>query len=181
MGKLKRMDQIRLIIETYILTGSMKKTASRLNISKNTVRKYIRHCQAFTDDLTGLISLPPEQFSEYFNTEDEPVEKSREAVFLSQVAYWLKELNRVGVTRYLLWEEYQQNNKTGYGYSQFCERFRREIGRRDLTISLNHEPGAVLQVDFAGKKMHWVDASSGEVHECEVLVGVYPHLCPVEE
>ncbi len=63
----------------------------------------------------------------------------------------------------------------GYGYSQFCERLKRAVGRKDLTLSLDHVPGEVMQVDFAGKKMHWVDEYSGEVHYCEVLIAVMPH------
>jgi len=26
-----------------------------------------------------------------------------------------------------------------------------------------------MMVDFAGKKMHWIDESSDEVHDCEIL------------
>jgi len=33
----------------------------------------------------------------------------------------------------------------------------------------------VMQVDFAGKKMSWVDIATGEVHACEVLIAVMPH------
>jgi hypothetical protein len=43
-----------------------------------------------------------------------------------------------------------------------------------LTLALDHNPGEVLMLDFAGKKMHWVDPVTGEVHECEVLIGVMP-------
>ncbi len=42
MGKIKRMDQVRLIIETYIATKSFKAAARRLHISKNTIKTYIR-------------------------------------------------------------------------------------------------------------------------------------------
>ena len=99
----------------------------------------------------------------------------RESIFLSQINYWIKELRRVGVTRHLLWQEYRKEYPQGYGYSQFCERLKREIGRKDLTLILSHKPGEVMQVDFAGKKMRWVDIYTAEVHECEVLVAVFPH------
>ena len=75
----------------------------------------------------------------------------------------------------MLWEEYRRDHPEGYGYSQFCERLKTEIGRKDLTLQIHHKPGEVMQVDFAGKKMHWVDVSSGEVHDCEILVAVFPH------
>ena len=40
MGKLKRMDQVRLIIETYLQTQSIKATARRLKVARNTVKSY---------------------------------------------------------------------------------------------------------------------------------------------
>uniref|UniRef100_UPI001F00417B IS21 family transposase n=1 Tax=Membranihabitans maritimus TaxID=2904244 RepID=UPI001F00417B len=78
-------------------------------------------------------------------------------------------------TKKLLWEEYRKEHSDGYGYSQFCERLKREIGRRDLTLRMDHTPGQVMQVDFAGKPMHWVDAHSGELYSCPVLVATMPH------
>jgi transposase len=78
------------------------------------------------------------------------------------------------VTRKLLWQEYRADYPDGYGYSQFCERLSRHVARRDLTVALDHTPGEVLMVDFAGKKMTWVDRDSGELHDCEVLVAVLP-------
>ena len=74
-----------------------------------------------------------------------------------------------------MWEEYRREHTDGFGYTQFCERLKKAIGRRDLTLAMNHNPGEVMQLDFAGKKLRWVDAQSGEVHGCEVLVGVLPH------
>lgn len=175
MGKLKRMDQVRQIIETYLATKSIKATARRLQVSKNTVRGYVRRGKTYDEDLSQVLLLTEPELFRIFYPPDQKSSNDREEVFRGKVNYWIKELRRVGVTRHLLWEEYRGEHPGGYGYSQFCVRLSREIGRRDLTISLNHEPGAVMQVDFAGKKMHWVDASSGEVHECEVLVGVYPY------
>ena len=177
MGKIKRMDQVRQIIEAYIATNSLKATARRLQISKNTVKAYIRLGKAYNEDLSQLLSLSePELLSIFYPSKDgEPSAAGRSEVFQSKVAYWIKELRKVGVTRHLLWQEYRQEHPEGYGYSQFCERLGRELERRDLTLRLNHEAGKAMQVDFAGKKMHWVDAYSGEVQECEVLVAVFPH------
>lgn len=175
MGKIKRMDQVQLIIETYLSCGSIKGTSRRLQVSKNTVRQYVRLGKDHYADLSKVLSLSEaELFKVFYSNKNEQLDK-RESAFQSKVSYWLKELRRVGVTRHLLWQEYRLEQTDGYGYSQFCERLKKEIGRRDLTLSLNHPPGQVVQIDFAGKKMHWVDISSGEVHECEVLVAVLPH------
>jgi transposase len=175
MGKYKRMDQIRTILTTYQATQSIKKTARQLKTSKNTVREYLRRSQAHSPDLASVLSLDEGIFEQIMYPEDSPKETERAAYFSSRSGYWIGELRRVGVTRQLLWEEYRQECPEGYGYSQFCERLRLEIARRDLTLSLNHEPGKTMMVDFAGKKLHWVDRYSGEVIECEVLVAVLPH------
>ncbi|MEO0726718.1 MAG: IS21 family transposase, partial [Bacteroidota bacterium] len=86
--------------------------------------------------------------------------QSREDVFNTQLDHWVKELKRVGVTRQLLWQEYRQAYPEGYGYSQFCERLRRYIERRDLTMVLSHPPAQAMYLDFAGKRLQWVDRTT---------------------
>ncbi len=174
MAKLKRMDQVMAILRTYLETESIKATSRRLKVSKNTVRTYVRRVSGLGEDLKTILELGQEEVMRICTpAEDET--RSTEEDFESQVDYWIDELRRVGVTRQLLWEEYRERYAGGYSYSQFCERLRRAIGRRDLTLSLDHTPGEVMQADFAGKQMHWVDRHSGEVYSCEVLVCVMPH------
>jgi transposase len=175
MRKPKRMDQIKAIIENYLATGSIKRTVRQLKISKNTVRGYLRRGQEYNEDLSKILDLEDEELRSIFYPEGGQKEQDRARVFALKAADWLGELRRVGVTRQLLWEEYREEYPEGYGYSQFCERLKKEIGRNDLTLSLSHVPGEVMMVDFAGKKLRWVDQESGEVHTCEVLVCVFPH------
>lgn len=169
------MDQIKTIIEHYLSSGSIKQTARQLKISKNTVRGYLRQGQKHEEDLSKLLKLEGDQFRSIFYPGSSGKEEVRAAYFAEQVPYWLEELRRVGVTRQLLWEEYRAEDIEGYGYSQFCERLKKEIGRKDLTLSLSHTPGEVMMADFAGKKLSWVDPDTGEVHPCEVLICVFPH------
>ena len=74
----------------------------------------------------------------------------------------------------MLWETYRVSNPDGYGYSQFCEHLKSYVARKDLTLALEHLPGEVLMVDFAGKKLHWVDESTGELQDCEGVDGCIP-------
>jgi transposase len=174
MAKRKRMDQIRSILRNYLSCGSIKATARQLKMSKNTVKEYVRRAEAHTSELSSLLELEEEELHQALFASDSNQKNERLAVFEQQIDHWVKELRRVGVTRYLLWEEYREQYPNGYGYTQFCEHFRRATARRDLTLALDHNPGEVLMLDFAGKKMHWVDPDTGEVHECEVLIGVMP-------
>ncbi len=175
MGKIKRMDQVKTILRVYLETESIKGTARRLGVSKNTVRTYLRKARSHCDDLSKVLLLADTDFLKVFYFSESKASNSRVAVFEDKVNEWIKELSKVGVTRYLLWEEYREEHPDGYGYSQFCEQLRQVVRRKDLTLSLDHKPGEKIQIDFAGKKMQWVDPSSGEVHDCEVLIAVLPY------
>lgn len=174
MAKPKRMDQIQAILRNYLSSGSIKATARQLKVSKNTVREYVRRARAHHPDLSKILELDEAELHDALQDAGDAQKNDRLAVFEQQLDYWVKELRRVGVTRYLLWEEYRTKHLDGYGYTQFCEHFKRLTARQDLTLALDHKPGEVLMLDFTGKKMHWVDPDSGEVHACEVLVGVMP-------
>ncbi len=175
MGQLKRMDQVKEIIKTYVATQSLKATARQLRISKNTVKEYVRRGQLVESDLSKLLALSDEEFLLIFYGDKNKPDNERTAIFFSKVNDWIEELRRVGVTKHLLWEEYRVEYPNGFAYSRFCELLRNHVGHRNLTLPMHHPPGEVMQVDFTGKKLRWVDIDSGEVHDCEVLVAVMPH------
>lgn len=83
-----------------------------------------------------------------------------------------QELKKAGVTLTLLWEEYRAVHPQGYGYSQFCERYRQ--WRRALQPSMRqvHRAGEKLFVDFSGKRPSLVDPATGEEVVVELFVGV---------
>lgn len=168
------MDQIKAILRNYHHSQSIKATARQLKVSKNTVRDYLRRALEHSTDLLKLLELEDGELETLFLKEPSDNQSERLADFEKQTAEWIKELKKVGVTRYLLWEKYRASNPDGYGYSQFCEHFKSYVARKDLTLALDHLPGEVLMVDFAGKKLRWVDESTGETQECEVLVAVFP-------
>jgi len=173
--KTKRMDEIRLILQTYQSCGFYKRTAKRLQVSKNTVKEYVRRANAIYGGVAQALLVSDEELYQALFPSVHPADQTREGVFNAQLEYWTKELKRVGVSRHLLWQEYRQKHPDGYGYSQFCERLRRYVKRNDLTMVLSHTPGQEMYLDFAGKTMSWVDRDTGQVHECQVLVGVLPH------
>ena len=177
MGKIKRMDQIRMILQTYLATDqNFKATARRLQISKNTVKHYISLGRKKCPDLYYILRLPEAEFIETFYPQELQQKTSdRLDYFSNHVDYYLRELRRVGVTRQLLWQEYRQEQSEGYSYSQFCEQLKRVIQRRDVTLLLKHKAGEKLQIDFAGKGLYITDPSTGEQIKCEVLVAVLPH------
>ena len=61
-----------------------------------------------------------------------------------------RELKRANVTLMLLWEEYRAVYPEGYGYSRFCELFRRWEGRLTPVMRQHHLAGDKMFVDYAG-------------------------------
>lgn len=81
-----------------------------------------------------------------------------------------RELRRPGVTLSLLWEEYREAHPKGYGYSRFCELYRRWEGRLTPVMRQHHVAGEAMYVDYAGAKFEIVDPATGEVQEAEFFV-----------
>src|SRR5690606_4561487 len=96
---------------------------------------------------------------------------SRWAYLSSKLDYFTTELKRTGVTRHLLWQEYTAAcGEQTYSYSQFCFHLQQHVKASKPSSVLTHICGDKLQIDFAGKKLHYVDQATGELIACEVFV-----------
>jgi transposase len=83
-----------------------------------------------------------------------------------------QELRRPHVTLMLLWEEHKTQHPDGYQYSQFAEKYRRFAKRLPVWMRQEHKGGEKLFVDWAGDKIPYTDAVSGEKHEASLFVAV---------
>jgi len=83
-----------------------------------------------------------------------------------------QELKRAGVTLALLWHEYRAVHPHGYGYSQFCERYRQWLRKLKPSMRQVHRAGEKAFVDFSGARPHLVDPTTGEDLVVELFVGV---------
>ena len=93
--------------------------------------------------------------------------------------YVHKELQKSGVTLKLLWPEYcDQCRSTGelaYQSTQFNKYYNDFVTRNSATMHLNHKPGEILQVDWAGDTASVVDTDTGEVIPAYVFVATLPY------
>ena len=76
------------------------------------------------------------------------------------------------LTLMLLWQEYKEQNPSGYQYSQYCELFRTWKKKLDLSMRQEHRAGEKLFVDYCGQTVPIVDASTGEIRDAQVFVAV---------
>jgi len=82
------------------------------------------------------------------------------------------ELKKTGVTLQLLHVEYRESHPDGYGYTQFCDHYRRWKKSQRVVMRQVHRAGEKMFTDFSGKKPHWIDPMTGEICEAELFVAV---------
>src|SRR5438132_7471873 len=80
------------------------------------------------------------------------------------------ERRKPGVTLELLHLEYLERHPDGYRYTQFCDIYRRWLGRRRLTMRQVHRAGEKGFVDYAGKTPSLTDPATGERSPVELFV-----------
>lgn len=83
-----------------------------------------------------------------------------------------QELQKKGVTKLLLWEEYKQANPDGFEYSWFCQEYNNWRGKLDLVMRHTHRAGEKLFVDYAGQTVPITDPGTGEIRQAQVFVAV---------
>ena len=49
-----------------------------------------------------------------------------------------------------VWQEGRESNPEGYGYSRFCDLYRRWLKKLDLVLRQEHRAGEKMFVDYAG-------------------------------
>lgn len=89
-----------------------------------------------------------------------------------------KELQRSGVTMKLLWLEYcEQCRASGelpYQSTQFNKHYNDYVVKTDATMHLNHKPGEITQVDWAGDTVTLTDTDTGEAIPAYIFVSSLP-------
>src|SRR4051794_9721465 len=81
------------------------------------------------------------------------------------------ELGKRGVTLMLVWEEYRQQHRDGYSYSQFRRHFLDHTSASaEPRMRREHAPGAACEVDYAGMTLT-ISTAEGQA---SVFVGCLP-------
>ncbi len=162
------MEQLKQVLQLCSDGVPIREIARRTGISRNSVRKYLARLNAM--DNTSDHDLADKAYS------NDLIEL--EAERLRQVTAHFStagaELSKTGVTRQLLWQEYLSRHPDGYSYSRYCHHLSQYLKNRDLSMHLEYEAADMIMIDFAGKKMHYLDLSTGEQIPCEVFVAILP-------
>ena len=141
--------KIREILRLKHEVGLSNRAIARAcKLSNSTVGEYLRRARE-----AGVSWPLPEELGEEELYRELFPEAKGEAETDRPLPDWeevRRELSRKGVTLRLLWIEYREKYPDGYGYTQFCEYYRRWRKAHALAARLPRIGGEELEVDYAG-------------------------------
>jgi transposase len=166
------MRKLKEVLRLHSLGLSQHQIARSCSISQSTVHEYLSAAQA-----AGVKWPAPEHW------DDQQIERT---LFPQRPAptVWRKhaepdwtqihqELQRhKDLTLQLVWQEARESNPDGYGYSRFCDLYRRWLSKLDVVLRQEHRAGEKMFVDYAGATVAIHNPESGEVHPSAVFVAV---------
>ena len=164
MSKLKEILRLR-----HECNLSASQISRALNISHTVVNNYLSKatvCDKNYDELKDL------SYNEIISNLFPSLEKKYK-FNPPNFAYINKELRRKGVTLELLHEEYATSNPNGYyGYTWFCNEYKKYSKKVNISMRQVHVAGEKLFIDFSGMTMNVVDKESGEINKVQIFVAV---------
>jgi len=166
------MRKLKEVLRLYSLGLRQHQIARSCSISQSTVHQYVSAAHA-----AGVKWPLPA------NWDDQQIEQ---ALFPQRPApaVWRKhrepdwakvhqELQtHKDLTLQLVWQEGRESNPEGYGYSRFCDLYRRWLKKLDLVLRQEHRAGEKMFVDYAGATIPISDPKTGEVQPAAVFVAV---------
>ena len=165
------MRQIHEILRLkYQNQLSIREIARSCGLPASTVGDYVKRAEA-----SALRWPLPEDLSEPQLLERlmaVPGGKTDASPALPDWPHLHAELRRKSVTLQLLWQEYRQVHPQGYGYSQFCELYRRWARSLDPVLRQVHLPGEKMFVDWAGQTVPIQSGQDSTISEAHLFVAV---------
>jgi len=185
------MDKVEQIKIQRAQGKGAKTIARNLSISKNTVKMYFKRFDAISasPEASLLNSAPAEDKKSaaypladtdvqalVFQAEDKESSSQASILRMKVLEEYFAEMDRLlkepGYTRQLLWERYRREHHSGYSYSQFCYHYAQHSESKDVVMHFEHKYGDKLFIDYAGKKVQYVERHTGEIVECDFFVCV---------
>jgi len=166
------MRKLKEVLRLQSLGLSQHQIARSCSISQSTVHEYLSAAQAagvqwplpenWDDQQIGQTLFPQRPTPAVWRKHPEP-----DWPQIHQELQTHKDL-----TLQLVWQEGRESHPEGYGYSRFCDLYRRWLRKLDLVLRQEHRAGEKMFVDYAGATIPIYDPQSGEAQPAAVFVAV---------
>jgi transposase len=174
MSERHSMRKVREVLRLkYELGRRHREIAAAVGVARSTVSEYV--ARAVAAGLTWAIAKElgdAEVEARLFRDVGRNEPSARAPIDFNWVHMALR---GVGVTRQLLWTEYQQavaqeSGSRPYQYSQFCELYEAYRSKLQPSMRVVHRAGEKAFLDYSGKKPRVFDAVTGEATEVDLFV-----------
>ncbi len=179
-GTTKDMSLIKQVLQLKQAGESNRGVSRKLPIDKETVNGYVNTVKANGWNISDLLEIDDPELERMFHAGSPAYTDRRMEEFLILLPRYRELLAdpKSHVSRQVLFDEYRATHPDGYGKSQFYYHLKQNlVAKKDVTAVLanTYKPGEKLMVDFAGDKLSYVDAETGEIVKVEVFVACMPY------
>ena len=168
--------KLKNILLCYASGMSIKSISSAFDISRNTVRRYVRMYEDSGIPAEKLPLLSDSKLREMFpiphSRERKPSERQIQLDAL--LPEYASRLSRKGMTVNKLYEEYHAQYPDGYLHASFGMKLRQFMLQTNAIGHVEHRAGDQMYIDFAGDRLEIVDERTAEVRKVEVFVAILP-------
>lgn len=168
--------KLKNILLCYASGMGIKSISSAFDISRNTVRRYVRMYQDSGIPAEKLPLLSDARLQELFAIpgarEHKPSE--RQIRLEALLPGYASRLSRKGMTVRKLYEEYRADHPDGYLHASFGMKLRQYMLQTNAIGHVEHRAGDRMYIDFAGDRLQIVDQTTAEVRKVEVFVAILP-------
>jgi transposase len=166
------MRKLKEVLRLQSLGLSQHQIARSCSISQSTVHEYLVAAQA-----AGVKWPLPENWGDQQVEQTLFPQRPDPAVWRKHPEPDWTQIHRElqthrDLTLQLVWQEGRENDPDGYGYSRFCDLYRRWLSKLDLVLRQEHRAGEKTFVDYAGATIPIHDPKTGEIESAAVFVAV---------
>ena len=172
-NKLDPMD-LKQIITLHLDGLSNRKIGVLLGISRNTINNYMQLFNASEWSIEELQRFDNSALEDRFPISSK-IDNDRYNGLMEYFEKINQARNHPGFTFQHHYFEYKQQCKKPYSYTQFMEHYHRKYAKVRGSMKLEHQAGHEVFIDYAGKKLAYIDRETGEEVAVEVFVAILPH------
>ncbi len=113
------MNKLKQFLKLSLKGHSYRQISEMTGTSRNTINKYKKVLDKYPLSYKELVHISDKELYSivYPPSEDKPTHDELYGLFPQMDI----QISRIGVTKFILWEEYKQSYPDGLQYSQFCE------------------------------------------------------------
>ncbi len=168
--------KLKNILLCYASGMGIKSIGAAFDISRNTVRRYVRMYQESGIPAEKLPSLSDARLQELFGIPSarEHAPSERHIQLEALLPEYAARLSRRGVTIKQLYEEYHAAYPDGYRHASFGMKLNQFMLQTNAIGHVEHRAGDKMYIDFAGDRLEIVDEGTAETIKVEVFVAILP-------